>query len=159
GTTDWGRIFVVACATLGTFLNTFAIVLNNHVIAAVSAAITLYLFLRIAFVAGRRWYFFFFAGLAPPFMAPNQFPPPPLLAFVGVLLLWRAPKLTLLAFAPAAAIVAVAFFGTNWIAHARLSPPYAFRSDRDPADNWYAYTYTVNGREVKSYWLDRQGID
>ena len=28
-----------------------------------------------------------------------------------------------------------------------------------PGDNWYAYTYNVNGREVKSYWLDRQGID
>jgi hypothetical protein len=64
-----------------------------------------------------------------------------------------------LAFAPGAAVVAAAFFGTNWIAHARLSPPYAFRNNSEPADNWYNYTYTVNGREVKSYWLDRQGID
>ena len=30
GTSDWGRIFVMAAATLGTFLTTFAIVLNNH---------------------------------------------------------------------------------------------------------------------------------
>jgi hypothetical protein len=33
------------------------------------------------------------------------------------------------------------------------------RSATDPSDNWYNYTYSVNGREVKSYWLDRQGID
>ncbi|HEX4415745.1 MAG TPA: hypothetical protein VH107_19090 [Lacipirellulaceae bacterium] len=159
GTTDWGRIFVVACATLGTFLNTFAIVLNNHVIAAVSAAATIYLFVRIAFDGERRWHYFFLAGLAAAFIAANELPAATLLAFTGLLLLWRAPRQTLLAFTPAVAIVAAAFFGTNWIAHARLSPPYAFRSDRDPADNWYNYTYTVNGREVKSYWLDRKGID
>ena len=33
------------------------------------------------------------------------------------------------------------------------------RSETDPNDNWYKYSYTVNGREVKSYWYDRQGID
>jgi hypothetical protein len=159
GTTDWGRIFVVASATLATFLNTFAIVLNNHVIAAVSAAAAIYLFVRITFDGERRWQYFFLAGLAAAFTAANELPSATLLAFTGLLLLWKAPRLTLLAFAPAVAIVAAAFFGTNWIAHARLSPPYAFRSDRDPADNWYSYTYTVNGREVKSYWLDRQGID
>jgi hypothetical protein len=159
GTTDWGRIFVMASATLATFLNTFAIVLNNHVIAAVSAAVTIYLFVRITFDGERRWPYFFLAGLAAAFTAANELPSATLLAFIGLLLLWRSPRQTLLAFAPGAAIVAAAFFGTNWIAHARLSPPYAFRSDRDPADNWYNYTYTVNGREVKSYWLDRKGID
>jgi len=76
-----------------------------------------------------------------------------------LLLLWRAPRETLIAGVPGALIVAAAFFGTNWIAHGRLAPPYAFRSDTKPEDNWYSYTYTVNGREVKSYWLDRQGID
>jgi hypothetical protein len=33
------------------------------------------------------------------------------------------------------------------------------RSSTDPNDNWYNYSYTVNGREIKSYWQDRQGID
>ena len=42
GTTDWGRIFVMAAATLGTLLNTFAVVLNNHIVAAVSAAVAMY---------------------------------------------------------------------------------------------------------------------
>ena len=30
GTTDWGRMFVMAAAVFGTFLTTFAVVINNH---------------------------------------------------------------------------------------------------------------------------------
>jgi len=76
-----------------------------------------------------------------------------------LLLLWHAPRQTLTAFMPGAAIVAAAFFGTNWIAHQSLRPPYMHRSATDPNDNWYHYTYTVNGRERQSYWLDPKGID
>jgi hypothetical protein len=159
GTTDWGRIFVVACATLGTLLNTFAVVLNNHVVAAVSAAVTIYLVVRISCDGERRWRYLFLAGLAAAFTAANELPAATLLAFAGLILLWRAPRETLVAFVPGVAVVAAAFFGTNWIAHERLAPPYAFRSQTDASENWYNYTYTVNGREVKSYWLDRQGID
>jgi hypothetical protein len=97
--------------------------------------------------------------LAAAFTAANELPSATLLAFTGLILLWRAPRETFIAFVPGAAIVAAAFFGTNWIAHARLSPPYAFRSNTDAEENWYNYTYTVKGKEVKSYWLNRQGID
>jgi hypothetical protein len=159
GTTDWGRIFVMASATLGTLLNTFTIVLNNHLIAAVSSAVTIYLLVRIAYDGERHWRYFFLAGLAAAFTAANELPSATLLAFTGLILLWRAPRETLLAFAPGVAIVAAAFFGTNWIAHGRLSPPYAFRGTSNAEENWYNYTYTVRGREVKSYWLDPQGID
>src|SRR5690606_20044704 len=54
GITDWGRIFVMSAATLGTFLNTFAIVLNNHIPAAVSAAIAIYAFVKITYDADER---------------------------------------------------------------------------------------------------------
>ena len=37
GTTDWGRIFVMAAAVFGTFLTTFAVTINNHLIGAASA--------------------------------------------------------------------------------------------------------------------------
>ena len=30
GTTDWGRIFMMAAAAFGTFLTTFAVSINNH---------------------------------------------------------------------------------------------------------------------------------
>jgi hypothetical protein len=79
-------------------------------------------------------------------------------------LLWRNPRSWLLGFFPAAAVVAAAFFGTNYWAHDSFRPPYAHRNDSnpeddDPEDNWYAYTYIVAGKERESYWLDPQGID
>ncbi|MEX0613950.1 MAG: hypothetical protein WD229_17660, partial [Pirellulales bacterium] len=159
GTTDWGPIFVMAAATLGTFLNTFAVVLNNHIIAAVSAAVAVYALVRISYDGERRLRYFFIAGLAAAFTAANELPALALLAFVGLLLLWRAPRATLVAFVPAVAIVAAAFFGTNWLAHASLRPPYMHRSETDPDDNWYRYTYTAGGQERPSYWLDPKGID
>ncbi len=39
GTTDWGRWFAVAAAVFGTFSTTFAVVLNNHVTAAVCCVV------------------------------------------------------------------------------------------------------------------------
>jgi hypothetical protein len=159
GMTDWGRVFVMAAATLGTFLNTFAVVLNNHIVAAVSAAVALYALVRNAYDGERRLRYFLTAGLAASFTAANELPALSLLAFVGAVLLWRAPRETLIAFVPGVALVAAAFFATNWIAHESLRPPYMHRSATDPNDNWYDYTYTVGGVERKSYWLDRQGID
>jgi hypothetical protein len=159
GTTDWGRIFVMATATMGTFLNTFAVVLNNHTIGAVSASIALYALVRITCDGEMRLRYFVIAGLAAAFTASDELPATCFLAFIGLILLLRAPRQTLVAFTPAVAVVAAAFFITNWIAHESLGPPYMHRSGADPSDNWYNYTYTVNGREVKSYWQDRQGID
>ncbi len=159
GTTDWGRIFVVAAATLGTMLNTFAVVLNNHTVAAVSAAIALYALVRIAADGERRLWYFGLAGFAAALTAADDLPALILLAFVGLMLIRCAPRQTMIAFVPGAAIVVAAFFATNWIAHESLRPPYMHRSETDPNDNWYKYTYTVNGREVKSYWYDRQGFD
>lgn len=159
GTTDWGRVFVMAVATLGTFLTTFAVVLNNHIVAAVSATIALYAFARIYCDGERRFSYFAISGLAAAFTAADELPALSLLAALGLLLLVRAPRETLLAFTPAVLVVVAAFFTTNYLAHDSLRPPYAHRSETDPEDNWYAYTYTVNGKERNSYWLDRQGID
>ena len=73
-----------------------------------------------------------------------------------MLLLWKAPRLTLLGFAAGRAVVAVAFFGTNWIAHHSLKPAYMHRSGDD---NWYDYTYERNGRTIESYWKNPAGVD
>ncbi len=159
GATDWGRVFVMAVATLGTLLTTFAVVLNNHLVAAVSATVALYAFVRIDCDGERRWSYFVLAGFAAAFTAADELPALSLLAAVGLLLLLRAPRETLRAFVPAALIVVMAFFITNYLAHDSLLPPYMHRSTSDPSDNWYAYSYTVNGVERDSYWLDRQGID
>jgi hypothetical protein len=159
GTSDWGRVFVMAVATLGTLLTTFAVVLNNHLVAAVCAVVALYALVRIYCDGERRWWYFALAGFAAAFTAADELPALSLLAAMGLLLLVRAPRETLLAFAPAALVVVAAFFATNYVAHNSLLPPYMHRSTTDPDDNWYAYSYTVGGKERPSYWLDRQGID
>ncbi|HEX3658107.1 MAG TPA: hypothetical protein VHV55_20130 [Pirellulales bacterium] len=150
GASDWGRVFMVACGTAGTFLTTFAVVLNNHVPAAVSAAIALYCAMRIACDGQRGALYFFIGGLAAAFAVANELPA---LALVGLLSLWLlvvAPRLTLAAWLPGLLIVAAAFFGTNYLAHHSLVPAYARQGSQD---NWYVYQYVKDGKVRDSYWM------
>lgn len=156
GTTDWGRIFVMAAAVFGTFLTTFAVTINNHGLAAACAAATIYAAVRIGFDGQRRLRYFAVAGLFGTLMAVNEFPATSLLAPVALLLLWKAPRPTLLAFVPAFVLVAVPFFGTNWIAFHTLKPAYLHRTGDD---NWYDYEYQRNGRTIQSYWRNPVGVD
>ena len=159
GTTDWGRMLTMATATLGTFLPTYAVVLNNHLIGAVSATVALYAWVRISSSDSQRVGYFALAGLAVAFTAASELPALALLAMLA-LELWTCDRRAWwLGFAPAAAVVVAAFFATNYAAHQSLRPPYMHRSETDPKDNWYRYTYTLDGVERDSYWLDRQGID
>ena len=158
GTTDWGRMFVMGAAVFGTLLTTFAVVINNHLPAAVSALIAVYAAVRIWFDGERRWWYFAIAGLFAAFAAANELPALSLLAALALALLWKAPGRTLLAFAPAAMVVAAGFFTTNWIAHKSLKPPYMHRGGGG-ADDWYDYTYERNGRQYESYWNRPVGID
>ncbi|MGO8750177.1 MAG: hypothetical protein ACLQNE_29880 [Thermoguttaceae bacterium] len=159
GRTDWAKVFVLAAAAFGTFLTTFAVVVNNHIPAAVCALIALYAAIRIWFDGERRWWYFALAGLSGAFMATDELPALSLFAALSLGLAWKAPRKTLLAYAPAALFVAAAFFATNWIAHQSLRPPYMHRSKTDVADNWYVYTYQHNGRQLHSYWEDPVGVD
>jgi hypothetical protein len=159
GTSDWGRLFVMSAAAFGTFLTTFAVVLNNHILGAVSVAIVLYALIRIRFDSDHRARWFILAGLFAAFAVTNELPALAFLGAVGVWLLWQAPVRTLAAFVPAVVLVAAGFFGTNWIAHHSLRPPYAHRSETDPGDDWYRFTYERNGRVYQSYWTHPVGID
>jgi len=156
GTTDWGRMFVVAAAAFGTFLTTFAVVLNNHTIGAASATVALWAAVRIWFDDERRARYFLLAGLFGAFAVTNELPALALLAALGAVLLVKAPRPALLFFVPATAVVAAAFFATNWVAHQSLRPPYMHRTE---GDNWYDYTYTRDGRQIESYWRDPMGLD
>jgi hypothetical protein len=125
GESDFGRVFVVATAAFGTLMTTFAVTMNNHVPAAVSVVIAVYALLRIWYDGDRQWWLFVLAGLFGALAAANELPAASLLACLGVALLWKAPVRTLLLFVPAAAIVGVAFFGTNYLAHNSFKLPYA----------------------------------
>ncbi len=159
GKGDWDRIFVVAAACFGTFLSTFVVVLNNHIIGAVCAAVALDSFVRIWCDGSTRKRDYAACGLAAAFAAANELPALALLALVALALLATDRKPWLVAFLPAVLLVGIGSFGTNYAAHGTLSPPYMHRSTSDPGDNWYQYKYTVAGVERESYWANRQGID
>lgn len=159
GQTDWGRIFVVAVATLGTFLSTFATVLNNHIVAAVCATVALYAVVQIRCAGKRHLGWFALAGLMAALTAATELPALLLLVLLGLYLFIKAPGKTTCGFLPAVLLVVAAFFATNYVAHNSWRPPYAHRSATDPEDNWYQYTYEVNGKQRQSYWLAPQGID
>lgn len=157
GRTDWGKLLVLATGIFGTFLTTFAITLNNHLIAAVCVMVTLVLFLRIWHDGSRSLGVFLLAGVAAAFAAANELPALSFLCLLGAVLLWRFPRQMLLGFTPGVLLIAAGFFGTNYAAHGILLPPYTQRAE--DGENWYEYEYERNGRLVQSYWQNRQGID
>jgi hypothetical protein len=148
GTTDWGRILVMACCVFGTFLTTFAVTVTNHLPAAACTAVLLDALVRIWFDGDRRAWTFVAAGFFSAMLAANEVPAGLLAAAASLLIFCVAPRKTLIAYLPPALLVTVAFFATNWIAVQSWKPVQMHRS---PGDNWYDYE--------GSYWRNRQGID
>ena len=140
GTTDWGRILVMASCVFGTFLTTFAITITNHLPAAACTAVLLDALVRIWLDGDRRTWTFIVAGFFSAMLAANEVPAAALSAAVSVVVLWLAPRKTLIAYLPAALLVTAAFFGTNWIAVQSLKPAQMHRSE---GDNWYDYRWFV----------------
>jgi len=146
GTTDWGRIVVMASCVFGTFLTTFAVTITNHLPAAACAAVLLEALVRIWLDGDRGAWTFVVAGFFSAMLAANEVPAAVFSAAASAIILWLAPRKTLIAYLPPALLVTTAFFATNWIAVESLTPAQMHRSD-----GWYNYT--------NSYWLNRQGID
>jgi hypothetical protein len=167
GTTDWGRLFVVTAACFATFLTPFAVSLNNHTPAAVSAGIALCLFCGIwsmaagaetalpvgkpaGVVTSAPWSFALTGSLAG-FTACMELPAAAFVALMFVLLLWRMPGPTLRYFLPPVLLLAGAFLVTNYLAIGELLPAYS-KVDGP----WYRYE--------GSYWqtladMSQPGID
>ncbi|MEM8947591.1 MAG: hypothetical protein AAGD11_20640 [Planctomycetota bacterium] len=159
GTTDWGRIFVVASACFGTLLNAFAVALNNHLIAAVSATLALYGFVRIWCDGESHLRYYILTGFFAAFTAANELPALAFLTLIAIALLTVNSQAWLKGFLPAAALVVIGFFATNYAAHNCLTPPYMHKGSDDPEENWYMYEYTIEGVTRQSYWQNRQGVD
>ena len=137
GDGDWSRRFLAAAVCFGTMLLPFTLALNNHLPAAASTALVVAIYVSAArrrHEAGSQqaWrpggWVWFVAGLAAAFAAANELPALSMLALWVVLVfcLDRRGTAPLIA---AAAVVVIAFFATNWIAHASLRPPYAHRGN------------------------------
>ncbi len=129
GTTDWGRCFTVAVAALGTLLTTFSVTLNNHIPAAVGAAVTGYVLLRIAADGRREPRYFVVAGFAAAWTVANELPALLLLVGAALVTFRCAPRRAAWAFLIPALIVGVAFQVTNHWAHRSWRPAYGHRSD------------------------------
>jgi len=175
GTTDWGRIWAAGLAAGGTLLNTFAVVFTNHVPAAACTAASAWFAHRIAADGLRSRSSFAAAGFAAALAAAFELPALAWLAAVIAILAACDLRRTCTATIPAAVLVAVAAFSTNWLAHGTISPPYAHRAAvsrplpagvvlRDGEawnpDNWYDYSLRLpNGKLLTSYWNAPQGVD
>ena len=153
GRTDWGRIFVIAAAAFATFLTTFAVVLNNHVTGAVTTLGAVYAAARIWYDGRRELRYFIAAGLLAAATAADELPALSFFALLSAGLLWKAPKQTLIAYLPAALLIAAGFFATNYLAHGSLRPPYMHRGGVRSPDDWYQFDY----RGKPSYWSVRRG--
>lgn len=129
GLSDWGKIFVMASACFGTFATTFSITLNNHVTAIVCVVYTLAAAWPIWRDEASSWWRFAVAGLFAALTAANELPALSFLVMVGASLAWKSPAKTAVAFLPAALLVALGAFGTNYVAHGAWKTPYAHRKD------------------------------
>lgn len=143
--TDWARVFAVATVCWGTYLTTFVITLNNHLPAAICTLVCLHVFISIWYDEKRQPWLFAVAGLAAAFAFANELPALSLLGLLGLALLYKAPKQTLLFGVPAVALVIGAYFGVNYVAHDTWRPPYTHRNADVVGngalgnDDWYDY--------------------
>jgi len=158
GKSDWGRIFAVAFTCFATFLSTFVVTLNNHLPAIFCIIIAVYAGVRIWFDGDTRKRWFVLAGFFAAFAFASELPSALFFAFIGLALLVKFPRQTLLAGTPAALLVMAAFFATNYIAHETLRPAYSVKE-------WYFfenYEYTTKDNKIvrfSSYWINPQGPD
>lgn len=123
---DLAAILLAAMASFGTYLLPFTVSLNNHLPAAAATALTALLLDRQARHGG-RFAAMFLCGMSAAFAVANELPALSMLPLAGLIALRIDLRKTLLAFLPGVALVAVAFFATNFWAHGSLRPPYMHR--------------------------------
>lgn len=159
GSGDYDRIAMVAFAAFGTMLSAFTPVLNNHLIATAAVAVACAGWARLMQSDKALPGTAVLTGFAAAFATANELPALALVGVIAVSLLVRRSSETLKTFIPAALLVGVAFFATNYWAHATIWPPYSYRHSEVAGENWYDYEYTVKGVTRDSYWRNSVGID
>lgn len=115
----------------------FAISLNNHLPAAAATAVTLWLYLFAAEkldpaasgeVESVHFGTWLAAGVAAAFTAANELPALSMMVF-WFLLVAILDRASIVPYILGVAIVAIGFFGTNWLAHESLRPAYVHRGN------------------------------
>lgn len=139
---DWTRLFIFTAACFATLVTPFLITLNNHTLGTFSVFFALCASLPIltenrleqdrgdTAPAG----LFALAGLFASFAVISELPAAAFAAGLGLFLLVRSPRKTLLLFLPVACIPIAAMFLTNYLAIGQLDPAYSEFGSR-----WYLY--------------------
>lgn len=133
----WAKNIAAAGACFGTMLLPFSISLNNHLPAAAATTVAMWIYVH---TTSRKRdpaevnsillprFMWGIGGAAAAFAAANELPA------LSMMVLWfllyaTFDKASVLPFSIGVAMVAIGFFGTNWIAHRDLRPPYAHRGN------------------------------
>jgi hypothetical protein len=151
GGTDWARLYVLTAGCFGTFLTTFATTFTNHTVASCTALFALYPAMVIWSEGKQCIGLYLLAGFFAGLTVCNELPAASLAAVLFLLLLFRSPLRTLLAFVPVAAVPLAAFMLTNYLAVGQFRPAYS-----EFGGPWYEFE--------GSYWNfdpahPRHGID
>jgi hypothetical protein len=157
--TDLAFVVTLLCLCFATLITPFATVLTNHLWGAVSAVATTWYGTR-CWQGSRRALDFMAVGFWAAFTFTCELPAASFLGMMGLLLLFKVPRPTIVLGIPAVLLVVGAYFGANYLAHGKWSPPYSFgagdvnTSDSKTAENWYDYEYIrqTDGKKVESYW-------
>jgi hypothetical protein len=150
GATGWGRLYVIVCACFATLLTPFLNTFNNHTVATCTAVIALYAAVRIL-EGSPSWLWFALAGFFAGFTACNETPATAYAVGLFLLLLWRHPARTLLAFVPLALVPVAALFWTNYLELGQLGLAYG-----EFGGPWYEYE---GSNWLKIPGAARRGID
>ncbi len=140
GKTEEGKLYIVMAGAFATLVTPFLITFNNHtvatfyVMAAWYALLRIWWYLSVATWEKPPWYLFASAGFFSAFAACNELPALAFAVAVFGILLWYRPGRTLLWFVPAAAVPAVAFLATNYLAVEQWRPAYS-----EFGSPWYEY--------------------
>jgi hypothetical protein len=150
GTTDWGKLFVMAAACFGTLMTPFLNSLNNHTVATCCALFALYAAIKIdTTVSLRNNLLYVVAGLLAGFTACNELPALALTGLLGLMLLARSSWRAVVLYGGAALLPLAAEILNDYLANGEWLPIY-FKV----GGPWYEYE--------GSHWVytpGRHGID
>ena len=138
---DWAWVFSIIAGSFGTLLFVFNATLNNHTLAAYAAFFAIYAMTTIleASDGATRKSRFAVAGFFGAFAVCNETPAALFGLTLAGLLFARSPRLTLVAFTPAALVPLISFFATQYLAFGQFKLVY---------EEFGTKSYTYEG----SYW-------
>ena len=146
---NWSRQIAAASVCFGTMVLPFSISLNNHLPACTATAVAMWIYLRSNTKQGNpthdssrnsqddktvgssklgTFLWTSIAGAAATLGAANELPALCMTALWGCLFFIKD-RSSWLPYLSGGLVIAAAFFGTNWIAHQSLRPPYAHRGN------------------------------